>query len=403
MIWRQFKKPIVPLAFPYYFFTIALIVMVGICDTIYLAVSHYRNYTDLSYQSFCAISRALNCDTVSQSPFAILLGVPVSVWGLWGYAFFLVLMLFAWPQKPLHKRIWTLLCLISMCFSLYSLFLAIVSTYWIHSYCIMCILSYAVNLLLLYFSWLIRKRFLCEPFLSASFLDIRYLFSFPKTVGAVVTIFGAGTVLMLLFYPAYWQMSLPGLSKQIPTGVTEDGDPWIGAEIPELVIIEFSDYQCFQCKKMHFFLRQIIQAHPDKIRLIHRNFPMDHTINPIVSRPFHTGAAKLAIVSLAALEKGKFWEMNDVLFNIPRHTDAINIRDLCKKAKIEYEEIKFVFQDRRLWQKLKQDIQVGLDYKLTGTPGFVIDDKVYVGQIPADIFLSHGIFKNEERHLGITP
>jgi len=393
MVWRQIQKPITPLAFPYYFFTVVLIAVVGIIDTAYLAVSHYRIYTDISYQSFCAISRALNCDTVSQSPYAILCGLPVSVWGLLGYTFFLVLLIFAWSKKALYKRIWTLLFLISICFSLYSLFLAFVSTYWIHSYCIMCILSYAVNLLLLYFVWLIRKRFLCEPIPSAFFMDIQYLLSYPKKISAVVIFFGTGTVILLLFYPAYWQMTLPALSSEISTGLTNEGYPWIGAKAPELVIVEFSDYQCFQCKKMHFFLRQMIQAHPDKIRLVHRHFPMDHTINPIVVHPFHTGSAKLAIVSLFALEKGKFWEMNDILFNISRQADAINIRDLAKLAAISFEDIKFVFKDQRLWQKLKQDIQAGLDYKLTGTPGFVINDAIYLGQIPANIFLNHDILK----------
>jgi uncharacterized membrane protein len=393
MIRRQTQKPIIPLAFPYYFFTVVLIALLGFCDAGYLALSHYRNYRDISYQSFCAISRGLNCDTVSQSPYAIFLGVPVSVWGLLGYAFFLSLLGFAWPKNALHKRVWTLLFLMSFGFTLYSLFLAFVSTYRIHSYCIMCIFSYAVNLLLLYFSWLIRKRFMCEPILSASFLDIQYLFSNLKSISAVLSIFGTLTVLLLLFYPTYWQMSLPSLSGEISTGMTEDGHPWIGAETPELVIVEFSDYQCFQCKKMHFFLRQMIQAYPDKIRLIHRHFPIDHTINPIVNQPFHVGSAKLAIIALFAAEKGKFWEMNDLLFNISRETDAINIPDLAQQVGIPFDDIKFVLKDSSLWNKLKQDIQTGLDYKMTGTPGFVIDDEVYMGQIPANIFLGHGIFK----------
>jgi protein-disulfide isomerase len=179
-------------------------------------------------------------------------------------------------------------------------------------------------------------------------------------------------------------MTPPVLSTDIPTGITEDGHSWIGAENPELTIVEFSDYRCFQCKKMHFFLRRIIENHPDKIRLVHRHFPMDHTINPIVDEPFHAGAAKLAVVSLFAAEKDKFWKMNDILFNIDKQTEALNIGDLAKKADIEFEEIRYVFSNRELWIKLQQDIQDGLKYGLTGTPGFIIDEQVYMGQIPSD-------------------
>ena len=69
--------------------------MAGLVDSVYLSISHYRVYTDIGYKSFCAISRTINCDTVSQSPFSIFLDVPVPVWGIIGYTFFLLLVAFA--------------------------------------------------------------------------------------------------------------------------------------------------------------------------------------------------------------------------------------------------------------------------------------------------------------------
>ncbi|MBU4035957.1 MAG: hypothetical protein KKA35_05965, partial [Proteobacteria bacterium] len=42
-------------------------------------------YTDIGYESFCAISKAINCDTVSQSPYSVFLGVPLAIWGVAGY------------------------------------------------------------------------------------------------------------------------------------------------------------------------------------------------------------------------------------------------------------------------------------------------------------------------------
>jgi protein-disulfide isomerase/uncharacterized membrane protein len=380
-----FNNQAKPLPFKFYFLPIFLITLIGLADAIYLSISHYRVFMDMGYQSFCAISQALNCDTVSQSLYSILFNVPVPVWGVFGYAFFLVLLTFAWPQCALHKRVWTLLLLISLGFTVYSLVLAAISTYRIHSYCIMCILSYAVNLLLLYFTWIIRTRFQCESILNAIHLDILYLLNYPRTFIPITSVFCLGAVLMVLFFPPYWQMSPSVLSKDMPTGITQDGHHWIGAEDPELVIVEFSDYRCFQCKKMHFFLRRIIENNPDKIRLVHRHFPMDHIINPIVNQPFHNGAAKLAIVSLFAAEKDKFWEMNDALFEIDRQTETVNIQDLAQKTGIDFEEMKHAFSKQELWIKLHQDIQDGLKYGLTGTPGFVIDEQVYLGQIPPDV------------------
>jgi protein-disulfide isomerase len=330
---------------------------------------------------------------VSQSTYSIFLGVPVPVWGIIGYAFFLILLLIAWPRNAEKKRIWTILFLISLAFTVYSIFLAVISTYLIGSYCLMCILSYAVTLMLLYFTWLIRKRFQCEPVFRAVALDIKHLLAYRRSVITGGSVLCVGLILMLIFFPAYWQMTPPAAAGDLPTGMTDDGHPWIGAENPELVIVEFTDYRCFPCKKMHYFLRRLIDAYPDKIRLVHRHFPMDHRINPIVHRPYHSGAAKLAIVSLFAAEKDKFWVMNDILFDIPRQKEtAVNIRKLASQAGLAPEEIEHVFRDQQLLNKLKKDIQTALGLGLTGTPGFVINDRVFQGWIPAEILDQYGNF-----------
>ena len=101
------KKEIKPLPFPVYFWTVAICALTGLADSVYLSISHYRVYTDIGYKSFCAISRTINCDTVSQSPFSIFLDVPVPVWGIIGYVFFLLWMPLAWCRGMERRRIWT--------------------------------------------------------------------------------------------------------------------------------------------------------------------------------------------------------------------------------------------------------------------------------------------------------
>jgi len=383
---RKPKKQVHPMGYPYYYLPVLVIALTGFIDSIYLSIFHYRNYTDMGYQSFCAISRAINCDTVSQSPYSIFLGVPVPVWGLLAYGFFLFLLSFALQEIGGRKRVWTLLMLISSAFSIYSVILAFVSAYYIHSYCIMCILSYGVNLALLFYAWIIRKRFRCESFFTALKLDLRFLLGFPQISIPATLTFGIIAMGMILTFPPYWLMDPPVLSKNTPTGMTGDGHPWIGAEFPEIEIVEFSDYRCFQCKKMHYFLRRLIEAHPGKIRLIHRHFPMDHSINPLVTEPLHKGAAKLSMLAIFACENGKFWEMNDYLFDLKKDIEALNIKTIAADVGLEFETMRYVFHDRRLWNVLWKDIKEGIrDYQLSGTPGFIINGQAYLGQIPADV------------------
>ena len=138
-------KSIQPLPFTVYYSTVVFLTLVGIIVSLYLSYSHYRVYTDIGYKSFCAISKAINCDTVSQSAYAVFLGLPVAVWGILGYTFFLLFLLIARNKDAGNNRVWTLLFLIAAAFTLYSIVLAAISTFYIHSYCIMCLVLYAVK------------------------------------------------------------------------------------------------------------------------------------------------------------------------------------------------------------------------------------------------------------------
>jgi uncharacterized membrane protein len=363
---RKFFKrnnSVQPLPFAVYYHTVLSIGLIGLLVSIYLSYSHYRLYTDIGYKSFCAISKAINCDTVSQSTYAIFLGLPVAVWGIIGYIFFLLFLIFAKTKDAGSKRVWTLLFLIAAVFSFYSIVLAAVSTFYIHSYCIMCLVLYAVNLLLLFYTHIVRGRFKSGGLIDGLKKDIRFLKTRRSSVLISFASFLGGIILLLIFFPTYWQFDTPALLSKANSGITRDGHPWIGAENPKLIITEYTDFKCFQCKKMHFFLRQLIAKHPGKIRLIHRNFPMDHTVNPIVKEPFHIGSGKMALMAIHAASQNKFWQ----LLRMDPKTLASSLNDPTAR------------------QALQHDILSALKLQISGTPAYVINGNVYLAQIPPEI------------------
>jgi len=388
LVGNEKNKQIIPLPFPVYFWTVAFLTFSGLADSVYLSISHYRVYTDIAYESFCAISKSINCDTVSQSPYSIFIGIPVPVWGIIGYAFFLFLLPFAWSKEAQKQKMWTIFVFISLAFSIYSVILAYISTFYIHSYCMMCIVSFGINFLLLYYTWLVRKRFGKSSIIKGLMLDIGFLWERKTKAGSVFLSFLCIVTFLLISFPSYWNLSPPGLSRSFPNGITEDGYPWIGAENPKLLIMEFTDYQCFQCKKMHFFLRKLVEKNPDKIRLIHRHFPMDHKYNPLVKEPFHVGSGTMAFFAEYAQTQGKFWEMNDILFGIAGSTNVLNIKKLAEKTGIDYRALSYSIKNSLIRYKVKHDIAIGMKLGINGTPGYVINGKVYLGQIPPEILSS---------------
>ena len=297
-----------------------------------------------------------------------------------------MLLMLAYSNDAGRQRLWALLFLLASFFSLYSVVLATISTYWIHSYCLMCIVTYAVNFVLMYLTWLVLRRFVPGGWWLAIREDVRFVWRRRKKFGTVFLSFGAGVLLLVAFFPAYWHFSAPAAAAALPNGVTEDGHPWIGAETPKLTIEEFTDYQCFQCKKMHFFLRRLVAQHPDKIRLVHRNYPLDHELNPIVvPQPYHVGSGKMALVANAAGLSGKFWDMNDFLFGLVGQSDTLKIKDLAEGVGMTPEDLAKNMNSSKAQRLLLLDVREGMRANMTGTPAYRIDGEIYLGQIPPDI------------------
>lgn len=381
----QQKSQIRALPFTVYFWSVAFLVIFGLLDSIYLLISHYRVYTDIGYRSFCAITRSINCDTVSQSSHSLLLGLPVPMWGIFGYTFLLLLLVFASHRRALPQRFWSIILVTAFVYSLMSVFFAYLSTFYIRSYCIMCIATYAVNLLILFYSWLIRRRFDPDPFFSAFKKDVEFFYKKKTKSLCLFSPFFAAVILIWLFLPAYWQIPPPPLSADIPNGYTQDRHPWIGASQPVLTITEFSDYQCFQCKKMHFFLRSLIQENSDKIRLVHRHFPMDHKFNPLVKEPFHVGSGEMALLGIYSASQNKFWQTNDLLFEMGSQKRAFNTKEIGEKTGMDYIGLARARKDPTILFHLQKDIIEGIKLGIRGTPAFLIDGELYIGQIPPKI------------------
>jgi uncharacterized membrane protein/protein-disulfide isomerase len=374
-----------PLFFSAYYIAALALGIGGFLASVYLSVSHYRGYTDINYRSFCAISNAFNCDTVSQSPFSVVLGLPIAVWGVIGYAGLTMVSACAGLKAAGHQRIWTLVFSLAFMFSLVSLLLAGISTYKIGSYCIVCISTYAVNLMLLFLTWIVRRRYECGPLLLALREDIVFLWRrVPVSLGILLSlaasVFGAYRLI-----PGYWEFKPPPAVTTMNQGQNDDGTPWIGAANPLVTITEFADYQCFQCRKMHFYLRALISKYPEAIRLVHRHYPMDSEVNFIVHEPFHVGSGRMALLAIHAETKGKFWQMNDVLYDLGRRGKDIDLREIAARTHIDVRELEAALQHPYYRDRLMIDIRTGMKLRILGTPSFVIDGKVYQGNIPADV------------------
>lgn len=373
------KRTIVPLPYWVYRLEMLLFCLGGLYVSSHLTYTHYANYNIISYQSFCALSQHINCDHVAQSHYSILLGVPVAVWGLLGYLAMLAIIGSGFARRFGTHRFWPLCFFISILYSFISIIYAYISVWHIESICILCYLTYGTNFSFVLISWITIRRYRLGYF-SGLREDVRIIIDNIRLALPIGLVFAFSAIALIAYYPPYWNFYYLPDPSNFHQGVTSDGYPWIGAKSPRLTVVEFADYQCFPCKKSHLAIRKLIQKYPDKLRLVHRHYPMGKICNPIVQEIFHENSCILALLAICAERYGRFWEMNDYLFyNHMVSEEQINIKALTSSMKINYPDFADCLNQNEALEQMKEDILEGNRLNITATPSYLIDGKIYDG------------------------
>lgn len=383
-----------------------MLAAVGFGIALELTDVYYMTHTDSDYVSMCAISEGANCQTVALSDYSTLLGAPVSVWAMAGYLFFAFLVGLAiyHLKSGYGMGLVGAMCLL---FLGVSAWLVVLMSFIIHSICVLCVAIDFVNLFLLTLS-VLTARSVGRHFFRSIIEDIASTFRKPLRL-LLIAVVGFGMLGGAWAFGAHLvriahagdppALQEPGpqcdgksngntTGNSIQMGVNDEGHAWIGAANPVLSVEEFTDYQCPHCRKAHRTIRQQLSKYPDKLRVYHRHFPLDQACNSMVTRPFHTKACEMSRMAICAQQQGRFWEMNDYLFensNALVKGDATSA-DVAARLELDGEKFACCMNDSATNRVIEGDVKVGIEAGVKGTPSFRIDGKLFVGSIPKEVW-----------------
>jgi protein-disulfide isomerase len=156
----------------------------------------------------------------------------------------------------------------------------------------------------------------------------------------------------------------PTLSNARAQIETPFASSWKGAEKPEVVLVEFYDYACPYCKASNPHVDQLIRENP-KLRVVYRELP--------ILGPNSVEAARL---SLAASKAGRFQQFHDALYAAGRPAPDTNAA-AAKIANIPGTPA----EDAAIEAELKKNFQLASQLGATGTPLFVVGDRVLSGAV----------------------
>jgi len=346
---------------------------------------HFKVYKDPNYHAFCAMSEQVNCETVALSSYAVFAGLPVALWGLVGYFFMGGLCIWGLHKRS-QPRSWPfgILFSLSLFCVLVSIALFIISHVFIHSFCIICVATYITNFLLFGLTIAELRHLRLGP-LAALQNEIKALATrlFPSLL--YFSNFAVVVLALCIALPAYWEVGITTGPGGLLVGNTAEGFPWIGARAPVLDVIEFSDYQCPHCIRGHMETRSLVIKYPDKIRLVHRHFPLSR----------HPHALAYSILSYCSGKQKHFWEANDYLFKNGRRKEPVTPSELANEIQINPEHLSECVDSKEAAIAVANDIAAGRDLKISGIPTYIIGNKSYPGRIPKEV-ISNAIQKKQD-------
>ena len=145
----------------------------------------------------------------------------------------------------------------------------------------------------------------------------------------------------------------------------------------KVTVVEFSDYECPACRFASANVREVLKKYEGKVTFVYRNFPL----------PQHQYALVSAEAAEVAGVDGKYWEMNEMLFDnqetwavAPSEKEAKNIF-VSYAEKIGMDKVKFAADlDAMSHQDfIKKDLADGQTLNINATPTFFVNGTKVLG------------------------
>lgn len=158
-----------------------------------------------------------------------------------------------------------------------------------------------------------------------------------------------------------------------------DDDVILGEVDAPVTIVEFGDFECPFCKRMHDDAGKQIRAEyvkTGKVRMVYRDFPLS----------FHPSAVPAAEAAGCAQDQGKFWEYHDALFERQAQISTIDYVALAGTLGMNTASFKSCVDTRKYKAEVEADYQAGIAAGVDGTPASFVNGQFVSGAQPYSVF-----------------
>ncbi|MBK7975020.1 MAG: thioredoxin domain-containing protein [Deltaproteobacteria bacterium] len=167
----------------------------------------------------------------------------------------------------------------------------------------------------------------------------------------------------------------PPVTKRVDVPVGDS--PVRGSASAPVTIVEYSDFQCPFCSREQGVLEQLRQRYGEKVRIVYKHFPLTS---------IHPNAQKAAEAAECANEKGKFWELHDLLYQNQTALELDKLPGYAQQVGLDPNEMKQCLDSGRMVARVKKDADSAAAVGVTSTPSFFVNGIKVRGAQPVEYF-----------------
>ena len=382
---------------------VQILAFVGLLLSVKLACIYYvANYEKYALSSFCSINDFVDCDGAARSTVSQFWGIPLAYWGIFFYVTVLFMTVVDYFKKfrllkflEVFKNPMSYISMLGTLAFVCSMVLAGLSIFKIHKLCILCFVTYFIDLFIALVASSGQLKKLVEAF-KTTFLDfIAGAKQYTKTFIVLVIIAAS-----FLTYSGVTYSFVPHIKKQKAILKYRDMkfNPYrvkgnvLGANDADVVIELYSDYVCPICYMENIMLHEAVKDFSN-IKIVHHNLPFDKECNPYISVNMHPNACFMAKGALAAGKQGNYWEMSSLLYE----NQPTKMEDLLKLAEqLGFDKDKFVkdMESDAMAKEIEDELVNANNLDIDSTPTIYINGDEVIGIKPyyelKDLLIEHG-------------
>ncbi|HEX2457874.1 MAG TPA: vitamin K epoxide reductase family protein [Vicinamibacterales bacterium] len=364
---------------------------------------HYQLLTDRGYTSFCDVSSTVSCTQAYLSHYGSLWGVPVAVIGLFFFALVLSLSFFGGRRDPSagESTPGYVFALSTLALAMV-LYLAYGSYFVLHTFCILCAVTYVAVIGLFIVSGG-ATPFPMTTLPRRALHDVRSMLASPAAL-AIALLFVVGGALVATAFPreggpgtipaASATASYQPLTDQQRSEVERWFDMQPKVDMPilsdgaKVLVVKFNDYQCPPCRQSYEAYGPILEKYKAQgVKFVLKHFPLDPECNSAAPGGAHRAAceAAAAVVMARAKNDGSAERLEAWLFTNqgPPQLTPEQVKDAARTvAGITDFDARY----EKALVEVKNDAGMGALLGAKSTPTFFIDGRLIAGMVPAPVF-----------------